>query len=94
MKEKEKRTWYYITPPQGFDIVCPCCNGNNLAWSEFVGNIWCYDCEKDLDNYHNPMSGPVPMQVAAMLGFNFDIYNMETQKVERYNFGTEQYELS
>ncbi len=88
----KKRTWHYIQKPQEHDISCPECGGVNLAWSEFENHIWCYDCQKDLNNYTSALSGPVPVQVALMLGISFDRYNMETKKVEKFNVENGKYE--
>lgn len=85
MGRKAKRTWHYLMKPQEFEIVCPICKGSNLNWSEYAKHIWCYDCKKDIKDFENHYDGPIPMGVASMLGLNFDIYNMKTKKIERYN---------
>lgn len=91
MSELSKRTWHYIQKPQDFGVTCPLCESTNLAWSEYEKHIWCYACEKDLNNYHSMLDGPVPMNVATMLGVSFDIFNMTTGKVERYDIATNKY---
>ncbi len=75
-----RRTHWYAMPPQHFDIICPKCSGTNLAWSEFNQHIWCYNCNKDINDYISPMDGPVPIYTAQLLGFVFDIYDVDTDK--------------
>ena len=81
--EKVKRIWCYIQKPFEWGIVCPNCGGENIDWSEFEGCIWCYDCEKDIDNYDNPLSGPVPVGVARMVGIYLDQINLETGEIKK-----------
>jgi hypothetical protein len=80
-----KRTWYYVQKPQEWGIGCPKCKGINLAWSEYEGCIWCFDCEKDLKKYVNPLSGPVPINFAAIFGICFDRFNIVSGKVDKYD---------
>lgn len=80
--EKHKRTWHYVQKPDYFEIKCPKCSGTNLDWSEYAGHIWCYDCKEDYSDYVSPFSGPVPIEVATILGIDMRIYNMETGEIE------------
>lgn len=80
-----KRVWCYFQKPSRHEIECPVCKGNHLDWSEWDKNIWCYDCKKDYSNYTSALSGPVPIQLATMLGLSLDMYNLETQEVQHYD---------
>jgi len=81
-----KRTWCYIEKPNIFCIKCPICNSENLAWSEYEHHIWCYNCEKDYNNYESIFDGPIPINTAIILGLNFDRYNIETKKLKNTIF--------
>lgn len=89
--DKIKRTWYYIQKPAEHEISCTKCKGRNLEWSEFAGHVWCYDCQIDFADYISALSGPVPTQIAGMLGICFDRYNMFTDDVEYYDFNKNEY---
>lgn len=73
---KELRTWHWLQPPLYFEIVCPQCGLKATNWSEFEGYIWCYHCEKDIDDYVSPMDGPVPIYTARLLGLDFRKVNI------------------
>lgn len=77
----EKRTWHYVQEPIMFDMMCDKCEGRNIAWSEYVEMIWCYDCEIDTKGY-GIFDGPIPFHLSEMLGMSFDRYNMETGKID------------
>lgn len=80
----EKRTWHYINSPASFDMHCDKCEGRNITWSEYAHKIWCYDCEVDTEGFKGVFDGPIPVEGAWMLGLSFDIFNMETGKIERF----------
>jgi len=67
-----KRVWYYIQPPATYEMSCDLCGGSNIYWSEWKGHIWCYDCEADTIGDQGFLDGPVPVNVAAMLGISFE----------------------
>lgn len=75
----EKRKYHYINNPKHYDITCNICYGNNVEWSEYRHLIWCYDCEKDVKGTGGIFSGPIPMQIAQILGYNFSLYDMENK---------------
>lgn len=65
----------------------PCdCGNEDLQWSEFERHLWCDKCQRDFipDNI-GAFDGPIPVRVSALLGMTFDRYNMETQRVERFD---------
>lgn len=89
----EKRTWVYVQQPHEYEIApCPCGN-DRCQWSEFKGHLWCEKCQKDFIPEHNGVfEGPIPINAAALLGFNFDRLNLETEMIESWNSETKQYE--
>src|SRR5437016_4147205 len=89
--EKAKRTWYYIQKPMHHGVTCTKCKGHNLEWSEYDKHVWCYDCEIDFTGYVSALDGPVPTQVASMLGICFDRYLMETNDVDYYDLEKQDY---
>ncbi len=90
---RKKRKYCFALKPPAFEIKCPECGKTNLDWSEFENCIWCYDCEKDIEDYTSPLSGPVPIRVAYALGLNFDRINLETNSIEIYNINKFKYEI-
>lgn len=84
-EEMEKRTWHYVQEPVVFDMHCDRCEGVNITWSEYVHKIWCYDCEIDTEGFKGIFDGPIPIHVSEMLGISFDIMNMKTGKIERFD---------
>lgn len=90
--ELVKRKYCYVQKPHEHDIECPECKGSNLDWSEWEKHIWCYDCKKDINNYVNALSGPIPIRTAAMIGISLDMINLETMKLRSYNMNTNKYE--
>lgn len=83
--EKRKRVWYYLQKPHEHEISCSKCNGSNLAWSEFQGYVWCYDCKIDFCNYHSVLSGPTPIALAVMMGISVDRYDMTRNKINHFD---------
>lgn len=80
--EKIKRTWHFVQKPNYFEISCPKCASFDLAWSEYMDHIWCYECKEDLTGYKSPFSGPIPSGTAKLLGIDLRVFNMETNKIE------------
>jgi len=72
-----KRIDCYVCSPVSMDLVCPKCKGVNIAWSEWEKHIWCYDCNLDVE-YKSSGFGPVPMEMASMLGLDLRRYNIES----------------
>jgi len=81
----KKRTWHYVNKPIAYDIKCDICGSDNTHWSEFESMIWCYACQKDTRGTLGVFGGPIPLGTALMMGYNFDRFNMLTEKVEKLN---------
>jgi len=82
---KVLRTHWYCMIPPNYDIQCPICKSQNIAWSEFEKHIWCYDCRRDILTIWKTggiFSGPIPIKVAQALGLSFDRVN--TKEVVKY----------
>jgi len=87
----KKREWIYVMPPAEYEIDCDRCNGTNIAWSEFVHMIWCYDCKVDTEGFAGVFSGPIPIQAAELLGMSFDRIRLKDQKLLKFNPDTLSY---
>jgi hypothetical protein len=85
MNELKKRKWMYVQKPYSYEIVCDKCNGTNIEWSEFEGLIWCYDCQIDTKGTGGVFDGPIPLEVAGVLGMSFDRIDLERKCLMRYN---------
>jgi len=72
MNRKKRRTWCYVMDPCAYEISCDICNGYNLAWSEYCGLVWCYDCKIDTRGNEGIFGGPIPFEIAKMFGTTFD----------------------
>lgn len=83
--KKEKRTWHYCLEPVHFDMYCDKCEGTNITWSEYVHQIWCYDCEIDTEGFKGIFDGPIPAYCAELMGISFDRVDIETGKIEKLN---------
>lgn len=82
----EKREWAYILSPKAFEISCSKCNGDNITWSEYKHHIWCYDCQIDDPGTGGIFDSPIPINLSIMLGNHFDRVDLETGKIELFNF--------
>ena len=82
------RTWHYMAKPNSFDIVCPICSSGELEWSEWEKHIWCNVCKLDLQPEYTIFDGPIPIQLAEEIGFNFDIWDMEKKKILKFDSKT------
>lgn len=82
----EKRKWFYLQRPKIFGMP-PCACGNaDTEWSEYKNHLWCEKCQKDFIPAHNGVfDGPIPIGASALLGISFDRFNIETQRVERFD---------
>ncbi len=78
-----KRTWCYCQQPTCYEITCDLCGGLNITWSEFCHKIWCYDCKKDTDGTGGIFDGPIPTEVAEMMGIFFDRIDIKTGKLRK-----------
>ena len=77
----KKRKWCYIMQPTAYEIVCDICGGSDITWSEFETRIWCYDCEKDTPGTGGIFSGPIPINLCALMGISFDRIDIKTQEI-------------
>lgn len=80
-KMKAKRKWAYVQNPKEYFIRCDLCESDNIAWSEYEGEIWCYDCEKDTRGTDGVFMGPINVMAHKLLGICFDRYDLETGEV-------------
>lgn len=76
----KKREWTYIMKPTAYEIVCMLCKGSNIAWSEFEGCIWCFDCKSDNAGYGGCLHGPIPISALGLLGLSLDRIHIKTGK--------------
>lgn len=83
---KEKRKWVYLQTPPTYEILCDCCSGVNIEWSEFKGMVWCYDCKIDTPGTPGIFGGPIPFETATLLGLCFDRLDLETNQVLTCSF--------
>ena len=74
-----KRIDCYVCSPVSMELTCPKCNGVNITWSEWEKHIWCYDCNLDVE--YKSGFGPVPVQLASMLGIDLRRYNIESGEI-------------
>lgn len=88
---KAKRKWHYIQKPYEYEIECDKCHGRNIEWSEYAGQIWCYDCQIDTKGTEGVFSGPIPIGAAAVLGMSFDRWDMVNKCVLTYDEETQKY---
>jgi len=58
--------------PSVYEIKCDKCGGENITWSEYKHKIWCFDCEIDTEGTGGIFDGPIPMNLAEMMGISFD----------------------
>lgn len=79
----KKRKWAYIQKPSVYEIHCDLCGGSNITWSEFEHRIWCYKCRKDIPGTGGVFDGPIPLEVAKMLGMSFDRIQIPSGKVAK-----------
>jgi hypothetical protein len=89
--ELKKRTWHYVQKPYEYEIKCDLCGGTNIEWSEYEGCIWCYTCEKDTKGTGGVFDGPIPVNLAHVLGMSFDRYDMINKKVIKFDLDKRDY---
>ena len=76
--DKIRRTWVYVHQPYEYEMSCDVCGGSNLAWSEFEGFVWCYDCKMDTPGDKGIFDGPVSVALLGMFGLSLDRVSLET----------------
>lgn len=85
-----KRTWAYLEPPKKFEIAPCSCGNEDTQWSEYEKHLWCDKCKIDfIPSAGGVFDGPIPMQVAKMLGFTFAKINLEDKKIFVLNNNTQ-----
>ena len=80
-----KRKWHYVQKPYEYEIECDKCHGRNIEWSEYAGQIWCYDCKIDTKGTEGVFGGPIPLGAAAVLGMSFDRWDMVNKCILTYD---------
>ena len=80
------RTHVYASSATQFELRCPKGKAHKIDYSEFEKHIWCYKCEKDYflpwsSYYTGIFSGPIPINVARIMGMDFRRINIKTQEV-------------
>lgn len=86
MTELTKRAWWYVQPPQAFEMAnCPCGN-HETQWSEFEKHLWCEQCQKDFIPEHAGIfDSPIPINLCRLMGLSFDRINAATHEVEYFH---------
>lgn len=81
-----RRTWVYCMSPKAFEVAPCSCGNEDAQWSEYENHLWREPCQKDFIPDHNGiLDGPIPVNLAEMMGIRFDRVIIETGKVERFN---------
>ena len=83
----KRRSWTYCQQPTAYEIECDLCGGSKITWSEYVGKIWCYSCQKDTPGTPGVFDGPIPIQLAEMMGMSFDRIDIKTRKIMKMVVG-------
>ena len=88
MQALAKRTWRYLLEPAEYG--CHCMSGkkinkdHRIAWSEYEGMIWCYDCQEDMKGFGGIFDGPIPWEATLMIlgEYCFHHHNMVDDTIE------------
>jgi hypothetical protein len=81
-----KRKWMYVQNPPDYGIAPCICGNHETVYSEWHDHIWCPKCQIDFVPLHwGIFDGPIPVNVAQMLGMCFDRYYLETHTIEKFN---------
>jgi hypothetical protein len=90
----EKRTWAYLQPPKAFEMAPCACGNHDTQWSEFAKHLWCAKCEIDfLPEHAGIFDGPIPSQLAHMMGIRFDRVQLESGLIERWDHVNTKYRM-
>jgi hypothetical protein len=74
----------YIQRPSAYEIGGCDCGNADPDWSEFKGHLWCATCQKDFIPKHGGVfDGPIPINVAHMLGLCFSRLHLKCQLIEQ-----------
>lgn len=86
MSKLELREWSYCQRPQDFDMDSCDCGNHVTQWSEYKNHLWCVKCEKDfIPKFNGIFEGPIPMELAYLMGVSFDRINLKTWRIERFD---------
>lgn len=90
--QREKRLWCYVQPPAAYEIAPHDCGHDDAQWSEFDKHLWCSHCAVDfLPAHAGIFSGPIGIELAAMMGICFDRVTIATGKIDRFDTKTGRY---
>lgn len=82
MTNKTLRKWVYIEKPQKFEISGCSCGNDDCEWSEYEGYLWCSKCNIDfIPDFNGVFDGPIPINLANMLGLSFAKIHIPSGKV-------------
>lgn len=92
-EELVKRTEVYVRPPAAFDISGCKCGNTNPQWSEWQKRLWCEKCQIDFEPEHwGILDGPIGINVAMLMGYNFDMERLSDHVLLVMNPQTCEYE--
>lgn len=79
-----KRKWCYTQYPSVYQIEPHDCGNAKIEWSEWKGLLWCSKCNVDFVPRHwGILDGPIPINLANMMGIRFDRYDLKKNTVLR-----------
>lgn len=91
----QKRTWCYLQSPKVYGISSCQCGNVDTQWSEYKEHLWCEQCQKDfIPENMGIFDGPIIVETCFLLGISFDRLNLETNRVEKFNRETVNWEES
>ena len=80
------REWVYAQRPREYEMSgCPTCGNEDPDWSEFQHRLWCPKCQVDfVPESSGLFDGPVPVNIAQMLGFDLRRIILATGEVQEF----------
>ena len=85
MSQLRQRAWGYVLGAYEYEMAGCECGCARPQWSEYEGHLWCPVCCTDFIPKHNGVfDGPIPYEMAKLLGFNFDRYDLTTQQIIKF----------
>lgn len=85
---KAKRKWRYLLEPAEYGCCCMTGKkinaGHRIAWSEYEGMLWCYDCKKDMRGFGGIFDGPILTEATRLIlgPLCFHRHNLEKDVIE------------
>lgn len=79
------RKWCYCQKPGVYEVYCDICAGSNTTWSEYEHMIWCYDCGIDTKGDGGIFDGPIPIELAQLMGMSFDRIRLVDNKILKWS---------